>query len=305
MCGAFPARAGMARRSMCAASRTRCVPRPRGDGPASISGSMIASSRSPPARGWPDIAFGFDDRALRVPRPRGDGPSGRFRRRLWTTRSPPARGWPVGGEGAAPRLYAFPARAGMARHPGEVRQDRRRVPRPRGDGPAATGCRRRPARRSPPARGWPGRASLRATTAAAFPARAGMARSRRCGRPGFPGVPRPRGDGPILRSMFLSGFSRSPPARGWPGIPQSECQAYFAFPARAGMARRRSVPCPESQRVPRPRGDGPFAEEFGRKVVERSPPARGWPGMPQSECQAYFAFPARAGMARPLCPATA
>ena len=70
-------------------------------------------------------------------------------------RSPPARGWPAGAAAHSRGDRAFPARAGMARmraaHDGLFR----RVPRPRGDGPAHARQLGLEDSRSPPARGWP------------------------------------------------------------------------------------------------------------------------------------------------------
>ena len=194
---------------------------------------------------------------------------------------------------------AFPARAGMARRRPPTNPEPKRVPRPRGDGPSkhkkgiswnmrsppARGwppARRaggRPfARRSPPARGWPGDAGDETAAPAAFPARAGMARlpilrvieARR--------VPRPRGDGPEKSPRNQAGWSRSPPARGWPDGLIEPATEVDAFPARAGMALNIRLPL-----------------EF---VPVRSPPARGWPAGNRTRDRCGIAFPARAGMAR-------
>ena len=274
--------------------------------------------RSPPARGWPETAAretpetpAFPARAgmarptynpcypdCRVPRPRGDGPPRIPGPRLGDTRSPPARGWPAGGR-AGPRLAgAFPARAGMARDTGRRRNPGRRVPRPRGDGPfigCATGAWRR---RSPPARGWPGGFDMAGEFVGAFPARAGMARPCADRGRAYDGVPRPRGDGPPGYRPSGCIPARSPPARGWPGgKPQIDHRAR-AFPARAGMARPPAGRRGYERRVPRPRGDGPSLHSLSASDRERSPPARGWPGIDRHVVRAGRAFPARAGMAR-------
>ena len=233
---AFPARAGMARACRWNPCPTPSVPRPRGDGPVSIGRGASGSGRSPPARGWPDE---------------------RDAREKNLSRSPPARGWPVSTPRNSTAAPAFPARAGMARRQRKSFGRRRRVPRPRGDGPnlESQGARRK--KRSPPARGWPERHHGYVSGRRAFPARAGMARSG----PPAPGqsasVPRPRGDGPRRRFVTGVGRRRSPPARGWPA-PESGAQTWrHAFPARAGMARPVRLRAQGPGRVPRPRGDGP------------------------------------------------
>ena len=274
---AFPARAGMARAgSRPPRGRTR-VPRPRGDGPAPVWRVPSRKGRSPPARGWPAGLRGADGglgafparagmarklitRAVHqacVPRPRGDGPAGPASAAASKSRSPPARGWPDAGPVGEDHDAAFPARAGMARRTSGARFRAPSVPRPRGDGPRIVPMAVLVWARSPPARGWP--VSLRGLwrRGRAFPARAGMARRGRSTGWRSTGVPRPRGDGPGNSPPNSSRRSRSPPARGWPGGGPGDFGGAFAFPARAGMARRTSGARFRAPSVPRPRGDGP------------------------------------------------
>ena len=274
---AFPAHAGMARASRTKEPAAAGVPRPRGDGPSISPALSMAPKRSPPTRGWPDRRdpLAHDARAFpahagmarnarrtsapraSVPRPRGDGPRRTSPGSTPATRSPPTRGWPDADPVAVHTPDAFPAHAGMARRGPPHLPRHARVPRPRGDGPPAGAGSVLSARRSPPTRGWPGAGEFLVVFVVAFPAHAGMAR-----RSGFRGrqgcrVPRPRGDGPEFGGCGKCGAPRSPPTRGWPGhLPVGE-EDFEAFPAHAGMARRRRGPSPRRLRVPRPRGDGP------------------------------------------------
>ena len=299
--GAFPARAGMARRGAAGGGGGLGVPRPRGDGPMGAPDAPLLRVRSPPARGWPASAHrdervprAFPARAgmarpttpppiprSRVPRPRGDGPLSSRRCAGVSVRSPPARGWPAPSAIRTGVAGAFPARAGMARSRFAPRGACRRVPRPRGDGPIRRRAPARPMSRSPPARGWPGRHVSRLRRRAAFPARAGMARTGCATRKSVKCVPRPRGDGPPRRAGRNRPMKRSPPARGWPG--------------EKGLVRRRP------HGVPRPRGDGPAHIRASQQVQTRSPPARGWPADLDPGLPVVGAFPARAGMARRHC----
>ena len=212
----FPAHAGMDRNSRSRRHGTECVPRPRGDGPATGRVLRSCCGCSPPTRGWtgypsdrnPRVpvfpAHAGMDRPARlvgsgargVPRPRGDGP--------------------------------------LLVDPGAVRQ---RVPRPRGDGPAISGQHVNAFLRSPPTRGWTAPSLHRNQRREVFPAHAGMDR-RRTGVSGARSrVPRPRGDGPFDRGMPAHEFRCSPPTRGWT-VPGSHRRQWSSvFPAHAGMDR--------------------------------------------------------------------
>ena len=206
----------MARQTSSQKGLRSSVPRPRGDGPRAVKRDSFGDERSPPARGWPGDrgaavrrrrAFparagmarrpvGRSKATFGVPRPRGDGPMTAVLRSTMRMRSPPARGWPVEAHAGADIPPAFPARAGMARCDSGHGTLRRRVPRPRGDGPLIAALCAGAAARSPPARGWPGREEAAEAARIAFPARAGMARPSHGEPADRPGVPRPRGDGP-------------------------------------------------------------------------------------------------------------
>ena len=153
-CG-FPARAGMDPRLRGAEAGLRGIPRTRGDGPLSRSGSLAARSDSPHARGWTPFArvttratIGFPARAgmdpsarawtlpVRwIPRTRGDGPAGWKCPACSQRDSPHARGWTQPPRQPRPPHRGFPARAGMDPVEDARPAGRRRIPRTRGDGP--------------------------------------------------------------------------------------------------------------------------------------------------------------------------
>ena len=239
----------------------RGVPRPRGDGPIEVAELTPDGKCSPPARGWTVTPGGravacpvFPARAgmdrwrawcstppSRVPRPRGDGPYSAPLARRVVPCSPPARGWTGVSRSARERGKVFPARAGMDRNVPARGTGAGRVPRPRGDGPIASGCTSVTNACSPPARGWTGTGLQTPTAIVVFPARAGMDRRQ-------PGtacrgscVPRPRGDGPYPFGSSVMLVSCSPPARGWTVGGRRHAIANHVFPARAGMDRRPST----------------------------------------------------------------
>ena len=260
----FPARAGMDRLRTRSPRIPQRVPRPRGDGPTMWGGRLRLISCSPPARGWTDYPreqhrtnpvfparAGMDRRRSRraarprsVPRPRGDGPyispSGSPTREC----SPPARGWTGDRRRDRAAVLVFPARAGMDRRREYRRGPGRRVPRPRGDGPAITVASYSSGECSPPARGWTDAYLSHMSSNPVFPARAGMDRSRRVARRGEVSVPRPRGDGPPAGATTTQSPTCSPPARGWTALGAGAGGGKGVFPARAGMDRRDSGSSP-------------------------------------------------------------
>ena len=243
---------------------------------------MARLVRSPPARGWTDLRplLPDEDRAFparagmdrsrgarrrrsgRVPRPRGDGPFyGHVLEDIFR-RSPPARGWTVQTLRDTETGTAFPARAGMDRRLLPDRNRSHRVPRPRGDGPLASGNRPGPIVRSPPARGWTDSIDRRSPHRAAFPARAGMDRWRWSTGRWSPSVPRPRGDGPVM-VVSPVWWWRSPPVPGWTGVPVGIVDRVLVFlwsPTLPQSLTRSSRHCagagisaPRVSRFPRPK----------------------------------------------------
>ena len=199
----FPARAGMDRIGSFASAGPMCVPRPRGDGPAT-------NGASAPAPVFPARA-GMDR----------------------SSSSPSQDARPV-----------FPARAGM---------DRRRI---------APGS-RKPC--SPPARGWTGKRLRSRLSATCSPPARGWTGWTQGRAPPRMGVPRPRGDGPVAQQAKLGHLECSPPARGWTGgssrIPGDQC-----VPRPRGDGPDETV-IAAVDTIPRPRGDGPLTGRDGRTKV--------------------------------------
>ncbi len=140
------------------------------------------------------------------------------------------------------------------------------------------------------------------------------------------GFPRPRGDGPVLRSSAATEPEVSPPTWGWSPEEGEETEADKGFPAHAGMVpssmisgnisvwfpRPRvpahagmvpwfAVPAKTIEGFPRPRGDGPVILVFISSQCAVSPPTRGW------SCHMIVCtllgdgFPAHAGMVPLFC----
>ena len=174
---------------------------------------------SPPTRGWtPQLPLentplqGFPAHAgmdrdmscfglpyARLPRPRGDGPGTRSRGGRRRRASPPTRGWTHPSAMPTPGPRGFPAHAGMDPDGSTGSGRKRGLPRPRGDGPAASGAEAAVLLASPPTRGWTRDVAPRAGVRNGFPAHAGMDRWATFMASRMTGLPRPRGDGPARR----------------------------------------------------------------------------------------------------------
>ena len=159
--GGSPAHAGMAPARPASASPWPRVPRPRGDGPHESVSRIQYPPVPPPTRGWPahevtdgphhpgspahaGMARGRPPRCSRpsrFPRTRGDGPRVDAAHPLARAVPPPTRGWPARIRGVPAVGWGSPAHAGMAPTAAPGWAMRRRFPRPRGDGPPASGGR--------------------------------------------------------------------------------------------------------------------------------------------------------------------
>ncbi len=232
----FPAHAGMARPMWTPRTSRPRFPRPRGDGPCGRIRVSATPTFSPPTRGWPGQRRSrqdqrrvfpahagmarrprLDKRNTRgFPRPRGDGPSPVVVSFFPGTFSPPTRGWPATALPPPGFPLVFPAHAGMARRQLIILRGNVGFPRPRGDGPENEDMHAAARKFSPPTRGWPACAYLKINPALVFPAHAGMARSISSSSSSSRSFPRPRGDGPVVWNVSLTGLSFSPPTRGWP-----------------------------------------------------------------------------------------
>ena len=153
----FPAPAGMDPGIVAHPLAPLRIPRTRGDGPSPTPSSSTRTEDSPHPRGWTRDAVarpeghagfpapaGMDPRprsstpsCIRIPRTRGDGPHGPASMCCWLQDSPHPRGWTPVRRRARREHAGFPAPAGMdpARPPRSASTPR--IPRTRGDGPAA------------------------------------------------------------------------------------------------------------------------------------------------------------------------
>ena len=173
-------------------------------------------------------------------------------------------------------MTGFPAHAGMDLSSPSGRAPSGGFPRPRGDGPSQHVIVSAPCRVSPPTRGWTRHHGSRRHRDRGFPAHAGMDRTSTwrgiCSRR----FPRPRGDGPMPRTLGVTDPAVSPPTRGWTPSAESLVPRVPGFPAHAGMDPRCRPSTRSASRFPRPRGDGPKAFTATQAGTGVSPPTRGW-----------------------------
>src|SRR6266508_2539868 len=256
---AFPAYAGVVPMSGWLCLRFFRVPRVRGGGPLQDEWVDRLMKRSPRTRGWSHarvrqnhrvVAFPAyagvvpvrtlrEGRAPGVPRVRGGGPGSTAESPALCQRSPRTRGWsPVNASIDAGAL-AFPAYAGVVPGPRMMSSSPHSVPRVRGGGPGRWSADKNGRVRSPRTRGWSPGNLLDLELPQAFPAYAGVVPGT-CGSRGHPvGVPRVRGGGPPYNSVSPLFGARSPRTRGWSPADQAAEMAADAFPAYAGVCRRR------------------------------------------------------------------
>src|SRR6266540_2258507 len=150
--------------------------------------------------------------------------------------------------------------------------------------------------RSPRTRGWSRLGAHRRGAGGAFPAYAGVVPGRGgWGRSGGR-VPRVRGGGPCWATKIAAWTSRSPRTRGWSQVAAVDAGAVDAFPAYAGVVRRRGPTPTVGRRVPRVRGGGPLLGLLGLVAVARSPRTRGWSRRAGRAAGCAAAFPAYAGV---------
>ena len=313
-------------------------PRPRGDGPCPCPLVDVTVGVSPPTRGWtPDDQSrsprrrGFpahagmdpleDVRVIMVtgfPRPRGDGPHSNLTVAGTGMVSPPTRGWTHDTKSCRRSEIGFPAHAGMDPHTPSGPHQSEGFPRPRGDGPAATGVTSANSTAvSPPTRGWTPPVVLHLRQNPGFPAHAGMDLSYVGRQDGAGRFPRPRGDGPMAKVARPWRDRVSPPTRGWTLIAIDRRCAARGFPAHAGMDPSKEAHRPGGDGFPRPRGDGPCNRPCRRYPADRfprprgdgpqstlpalpgrpvSPPTRGWTVEGRNPVTGHIGFPAHAGM---------
>ena len=211
-----PAHAGMDRGTRSGGPLVHRLPRPRGDGPEARSDPRLKARAPPPTRGWTASPVararwssgspahaGMDPRCGRtrrrkegLPRPRGDGPV----LLVWppddTPAPPPTRGWTAATPPTAPAVPGSPAHAGMDRPFTEASDGEERLPRPRGDGPAAHSDFEHVLLAPPPTRGWTSLVRAARIRGGGSPAHAGMDLEPSGLAEDVQWLPRPRGDGP-------------------------------------------------------------------------------------------------------------
>ena len=276
----FPAHAGMDPPSAAYSLRRRWLPRTRGDGPSERSWRGQALKASPHTRGWtltrrpgtalvdgfpahagmdPRRAGGSDTRTW-LPRTRGDGPFPASTPPVGATASPHTRGWTARLRHRVALVPGFPAHAGMDPYLCAPADQRHRLPRTRGDGPAHDTSDATPDGASPHTRGWTLLGVGRVVTELGFPAHAGMDPTPAPRPSSCWGLPRTRGDGPVESQSVSDVPGASPHTRGWTHRGAGTAPVNVGFPAHAGMDPRRDLACPRSPRLPRTRGDGPAAK---------------------------------------------
>ena len=272
------------------------LPRTRGDGPRSSSLALRSPGASPHTRGWtpcweprPQTGRGFPAHA-------GMDPSASECSVLPRTASPHTRGWTAAVRELAPGIGGFPAHAGMDRERRATESRRSGLPRTRGDGPRTNANSPSLATASPHTRGWTLLGEVDELPQVGFPAHAGMDPSPAPGRCRRPGLPRTRGDGPVSGRGAGSCAGASPHTRGWTGVGAGENADGSGFPAHAGMDPGRAGSLTSQSRLPRTRGDGPWAGDGGAADAGASPHTRGWTQLDAKVPARVRGFPAHAGM---------
>ncbi len=216
--------------------------------------------------------------------------------------SPHTRGWTVPRAPAAGAGAGFPAHAGMDPAGRNCCIGRRRLPRTRGDGPEAKSPRLGVPSASPHTRGWTPGSDRPAERGEGFPAHAGMDPTRKA-RPEIPTrLPRTRGDGPPPLFTPFAPDEASPHTRGWTRAAGNGARRSAGFPAHAGMDPGTARSRPRRTRLPRTRGDGPYACGSGAALQRASPHTRGWTPPVDPAPPRRVGFPAHAGMDPPRAP---
>ncbi len=232
----------------------------------------------------------------RLPRPRGDGPKGTISSGTRKLAPPPTRGWTRDPARRRAHLPGSPAHAGMDLARARRLPDRRRLPRPRGDGPAPSFRIVPSIEAPPPTRGWTREKRAAAEAARGSPAHAGMDPRGADEASRLPRLPRPRGDGPMMRLSPPGEYSAPPPTRGWTPRRFDGALRRNGSPAHAGMDRSSKRKSSSHHGLPRPRGDGPrFMTETGC-VRAAPPPTRGWTPVGIERPLVGGGSPAHAGM---------
>ena len=187
-----------------------------------------------------------------LPRPRGDGPAGLGLPLGTSTAPPPTRGWTQQGRVPGRTAHGSPAHAGMDPRAPDHLLHRRRLPRPRGDGPQERldGIAREQA--PPPTRGWTLLAMRTRVCTAGSPAHAGMDPLVGFPSPRVSRLPRPRGDGPQAPVAGFVSPAAPPPTRGWTQQGPCVVARVGGSPAHAGMGPTTSASTAAARAAPPP-----------------------------------------------------
>ena len=263
----FPAHAGMDPDTSISRRMAPRVPRTRGDGPVLFpawiharDGFPAHAGMDPPRGPWPPAPAW-------VPRTRGDGPLSYRCRGRPTKGSPHTRGWTARVVNFRLRDNGFPAHAGMDPERRRHGHPEPRVPRTRGDGPAAPSEGAKSVVGSPHTRGWTHRDHRLMRWRRGFPAHAGMDPTSAPANACRARVPRTRGDGPSVTQVVYRQSPGSPHTRGWTRSETGSEIPVSGFPAHAGMDPGIRGMLKGIDGVPRTRGDGPVPST----VVSHSP----------------------------------
>ena len=190
--------------------------------------------------------------------------------------TPPTRGWTrlKRDSGCYPKGY--PAYAGMDPIRDVPAPRALGLPRLRGDGPKQEIIQVAKQGATPPTRGWTLSFCGRRLLWIGYPAYAGMDLVEKAINGTDLRLPRLRGDGPGLVVNVWRGLAATPPTRGWTPLSARQPVWGTGYPAYAGMDPRRTGQPPRPVGLPRLRGDGPVALNYGLTHYAATPPTRGW-----------------------------
>ncbi len=253
--GVSPAHAGIDR-ARCRCCRTgHSLPRPRGDrpcrgrflpppglSPPPTRGSTVSVGASPwpksvsPAHAGIDPRGGVNGFASEcLPRPRGDRPLVDALGLAVTGSPPPTRGSTAMTDARTDWLLVSPAHAGIDLFSAPRSALSVRLPRPRGDRPAASAASVDRAESPPPTRGSTVAGLMMGVLLPVSPAHAGIDPRHPPRLATAAGLPRPRGDRPRITGALNQPRRSPPPTRGSTRDPGGEGHGVEVSPAHAGI----------------------------------------------------------------------
>ncbi len=202
---------------------------------------------------------------------------------MWSAASPKSvpvaphtRGWTAERGVAGGAGHGCPAHAGMDPTLQHCCRSATRLPRTRGDGPAAMDEQYRGSGVAPHTRGWTVLSRNTNAGSVGCPAHAGMDPTRAPRRRPEGRLPRTRGDGPRPRGLTSRPARVAPHTRGWTDYLATQVLPRLGCPAHAGMDRAQAARAATRRRLPRTRGDGPRPARQVDLPPEVAPHTRGW-----------------------------